>query len=269
MRYMIDEVKASYEPYKDSFHIQIYYRDLHKDNGNSKGGINMQLAMSTFDAYSTNDDVIMDMICKKSAVQTEAPYEFYDSMRYYIKDMASVGKNMFGMHTAKKYVVDPYYDQLGMPIATKKYTSDEVSFKSSGEIKKLPAKKISSSTNFVNQIDLLPGLSAKVKHPVTKSEGIIKDIIINLNDYHKWTREAVADWLETLDVDLRFKSPDDILREKQEKERQEQLDQLRTAMKAATDKIKKFTDEIVVLKESVEKFDTAIKQLLEEENGKD
>lgn len=30
----------------------------------------------------------------------------------------------------------------------------------------------------------------------------LKGLIIHLNDEHKWTREQIADWLETLDVDL-------------------------------------------------------------------
>lgn len=30
-------------------------------------------------------------------------------------------------------------------------------------------------------------------------------IIIHLNDYHGWSREQIADWLETLDVDLKLK----------------------------------------------------------------
>jgi len=31
-------------------------------------------------------------------------------------------------------------------------------------------------------------------------------IVVHLNDNHRWTREQVADWLETLDVDLSFPS---------------------------------------------------------------
>lgn len=34
-------------------------------------------------------------------------------------------------------------------------------------------------------------------------ESII-DMIMHLNDDHRWTREQIADWLETLDVDLSF-----------------------------------------------------------------
>ena len=29
--------------------------------------------------------------------------------------------------------------------------------------------------------------------------------IMHLNDWHRWTREAIADWLDTLDIDLTVK----------------------------------------------------------------
>jgi hypothetical protein len=34
----------------------------------------------------------------------------------------------------------------------------------------------------------------------------LSDIIIHLNDEHKWSRERIADWLDTLPVDLSFKA---------------------------------------------------------------
>ncbi len=36
----------------------------------------------------------------------------------------------------------------------------------------------------------------------SKIASALRSIIIHLNDYHLWDRERVADWLETLDVDL-------------------------------------------------------------------
>jgi asparagine synthetase A len=45
----------------------------------------------------------------------------------------------------------------------------------------------------------LPGVDKKVTHPVNKTEHRLFDIIISLNDDHKWTREQIADWIETLD----------------------------------------------------------------------
>jgi hypothetical protein len=54
----------------------------------------------------------------------------------------------------------------------------------------------------------VPGLLEKVKNPVNGVQDTVQSIIINLNDAHKWTREAIADWLESLDVDLEFKTGD-------------------------------------------------------------
>lgn len=35
-------------------------------------------------------------------------------------------------------------------------------------------------------------------NPVTSKEQSLRHIIINLNDEHRWTREQIADWLESL-----------------------------------------------------------------------
>lgn len=40
----------------------------------------------------------------------------------------------------------------------------------------------------------------------TKSTMSILWSIIHLNDRHEWTREAIADWLDTIDVDLTVKA---------------------------------------------------------------
>ena len=55
------------------------------------------------------------------------------------------------------------------------------------------------------EVDKLPGLREKVKCPVSGAMGNLQTTIIYLNDTAKWTRGQIADWLETLDVDLRFK----------------------------------------------------------------
>jgi hypothetical protein len=36
----------------------------------------------------------------------------------------------------------------------------------------------------------------------------LTDVIIHLNDHHKWSREAVASWLEEQDWDLQFVTPE-------------------------------------------------------------
>ncbi len=63
------------------------------------------------------------------------------------------------------------------------------------------------------RVSELPGVREVVKNPVTGAEATLESVIINLNDYHKWTREQIADWLETLDIDLQFKPKNDIISE--------------------------------------------------------
>lgn len=55
----------------------------------------------------------------------------------------------------------------------------------------------------------LPGMLEKVDCPACNKQVYsttdLRNQIIHLNDTHKWTRNQVADWLETLDIDLAFK----------------------------------------------------------------
>jgi hypothetical protein len=52
---------------------------------------------------------------------------------------------------------------------------------------------------------LLPGVDQMVKHPLTGEENVLYYIIIDLNDGQKWSRDQIADWIESLDTDVRFK----------------------------------------------------------------
>ena len=51
---------------------------------------------------------------------------------------------------------------------------------------------------------ILPAMNAPVKHPVSGDSVKLRDVIVSLNDTHHWTREQIADWLDTLDLDLSF-----------------------------------------------------------------
>jgi hypothetical protein len=68
----------------------------------------------------------------------------------------------------------------------------------------------------------IPGLQEKTKCPARnenttspavvscnwgETEGTVANVIMHLNDHHHgtWSREKIADWLETLDIDLQFK----------------------------------------------------------------
>lgn len=60
--------------------------------------------------------------------------------------------------------------------------------------------------------ELLPGLMTYVQCPdknCPKSPEPIMSLVQHLNDTHRWTREQIADWLESLDVDLTFPTPTD------------------------------------------------------------
>lgn len=60
-------------------------------------------------------------------------------------------------------------------------------------------------------VDKLPGLKERVKHPAysnynNNGYGDLESVIIHLNDVCKWTVNQIADWLDTLDIDLTIKS---------------------------------------------------------------
>lgn len=55
----------------------------------------------------------------------------------------------------------------------------------------------------------------KCPHSMPPNGAVLKDMIIALNDTHLWTREQIADWLETLDCDITIgepKLPDEIIK---------------------------------------------------------
>ena len=56
----------------------------------------------------------------------------------------------------------------------------------------------------------LPALRAQMTCPHCTLREQLQTVIIHLNDSAKWTRGQVADWLDTLDLDLSFPVPDHI-----------------------------------------------------------
>lgn len=50
----------------------------------------------------------------------------------------------------------------------------------------------------------LPGVDQVVVNPVTKESYKLWNVIINLNDVQHWTREQIADWVESLGINTRF-----------------------------------------------------------------
>jgi len=59
-------------------------------------------------------------------------------------------------------------------------------------------------TNAYSLAQLLPGVNMLVSHPVDKVTSSLQEVIISLNDSFRWTREQIADWIETLDEVPKF-----------------------------------------------------------------
>lgn len=147
-----------------------------------------------------------------------------------------------GYNEHKKHIhINPgqlYVAPLGEPVLSTHWKNigytDQMHFEyEPPSINSYTEPKGSSPSSLSN---MLPGVKEKVIHPPhkvddkhptcfwreSKSMNSIKETIIHLNDIHKWTREEIADWLDSLDVDLRFQAPEDTLDTTNKEENNEQ-----------------------------------------------
>lgn len=60
-------------------------------------------------------------------------------------------------------------------------------------------KKPTFISNFPLEAKSIKGIRDLALNPVTQRPATIYSIVIELNDTYKWTRERIADWLDTLD----------------------------------------------------------------------
>lgn len=62
----------------------------------------------------------------------------------------------------------------------------------------------------------LPGIHKPIKHPITGTTSDLYNVIMNLNDVHKWKREDIADWIENVcdTKDITFQIPEGVKNEK-------------------------------------------------------
>lgn len=69
-----------------------------------------------------------------------------------------------------------------------------------------PAAAVSAGPPMPEGISSLPGLNEIVQLPCNKHDwtATLDRAIMHLNDVDRWTREQIADWLDSLDIDLRF-----------------------------------------------------------------
>lgn len=92
------------------------------------------------------------------------------------------------------------------------------------ELGGLDTNRIDGATVQANLRAALPALDQEMEHPEgaqgwrlvdgalgytnrVPSPWTLRTIIVDLNDRAKWTREQIADWLDTLDLDLQFPTP--------------------------------------------------------------
>lgn len=69
-----------------------------------------------------------------------------------------------------------------------------------------PKDYVSGATVTRDLRRLLPGLSTRVPCPAAgcQAHADLENMVQHVNDQHRWTRAQIADWLESLDVDLTF-----------------------------------------------------------------
>lgn len=70
-----------------------------------------------------------------------------------------------------------------------------------------PTEAVDGHTVTRDLMKFIPGLKARAECPVPACQAFdsVLNMVQHLNDHlHQWSREKIADWLETLDVDLSF-----------------------------------------------------------------
>lgn len=68
-----------------------------------------------------------------------------------------------------------------------------------------PQTGFSSSKVTRSLKNAIPDIQKEVKCPACDRVSTVMSTCIHLNDNHRWKREAIADWTETLDLDLQFR----------------------------------------------------------------
>lgn len=83
----------------------------------------------------------------------------------------------------------------------------EIQAKKKAYLHGMGGKKPKSNHAMVTQLAThIPGIHESAKCPECSSVGAIFHMIQHINDVHRWKREEIADWLETLDADLTVKA---------------------------------------------------------------
>lgn len=93
-------------------------------------------------------------------------------------------------------------------VYTSKYQAFKAGIVGGGKSNVIPinSKKTTGIGQLTNYIPALATFKTSCPEPTCNLAGVVlQSLIIHLNDDHKWARERIADWLDTLDADLEFK----------------------------------------------------------------
>lgn len=194
------------------------HRDYHLEwlADGKKYGIHMAISLDLI-GHSYSPYELADLMAKQFRHQMEKlnrPPEEIKCMYDFL------GKLAWGeMKTAGHLLGDPYhYTNSTNPSKFAKggYIANNYDWETGGyaDYEMLSYDQVYQENYRQPEVDILPGVKEVVKHPVNPKfagagmkpgYGTIQSIIIDLNDREMWTRDQIADWLETLDIDLTFK----------------------------------------------------------------
>lgn len=202
--------------------------------------------------HNLGEKQVMHLLAEGASKDLEYPQEFMTAMaKWYgnTQNWIPLGYTD-NMHFEYKYDNGGFLDGGSAAITAKNVSVSEVS----------PIN--------MDDVNILPGITEVVKHPQSQENcsnyghARIKDMIMHLNDGHRWTREQIADWLETLDVDLTFKSSEARLAD----EKQKRLSDKYKALAAQQELIKMFKSKLWAAETQIKTIECEIKKLEEEVN---
>lgn len=99
------------------------------------------------------------------------------------------------------------------PLSYKDLMNETQAFKNGGPVKSSKGYIVDyTDSGFVKELArIFKGLDVEVKHPETGIKANLPSIIVNLNDNYGWSRNKIADWIESLDVDTSIVTEDELV----------------------------------------------------------
>lgn len=115
---------------------------------------------------------------------------------------------------ALRYMAETFNDSnftiglLDKPVSASENNKYEFSYASGGALISKPKRNdFSEKAHSFSRREIF---RQHVRHPVTGKGEALRGVIMSLNDRHGWTREQIADWLETLDIDINMKPKEEV-----------------------------------------------------------